>query len=323
MDDRTGFWSTEHMDYQRENYISAPFTPELLASIEAELGYRLPVSFVTLMRSQNGGIPMRTAHPAAQPTSWAEDHIAISGLLGIGREKNYSLCGPLGGPFMMEEWGYPPIGVYFADCPSAGHDMVALDYRACGPEGEPSVVHVDQERDYHVTWLAPDFATFVKGLLPDEAFGDDPAETKAEDLERVRTGAFSPELAALLSAFPDPSIPARLRALAAAIVNEKGFFALHADPHSALMYDLQFLLYSHSHAVQDGESYLEGAYPLLIALADSQGFSTGGYAPDFAVDWLGEAQARGRIVFTPEGLRLTPEAKQAVLDAIDEVSESS
>jgi hypothetical protein len=42
--------------------------------------------------------------------------------------------------------------------------MIALDYRDCGPEGEPRVVHVDQARDYAVTFLAEDFARFVGGL---------------------------------------------------------------------------------------------------------------------------------------------------------------
>jgi hypothetical protein len=70
----------------------------------------------------------------------------------------------------MEEWGYPDIGVYFADCPSAGHDMLCLDYRDCGRDGEPRVVHVDQESGYKVTHVADNFQAFVSGLEPDEAF---------------------------------------------------------------------------------------------------------------------------------------------------------
>jgi hypothetical protein len=54
--------------------------------------------------------------------------------------------------------------VYFADCPSAGHDMIAFDYRECGPAGEPQVVHVDQEWDYAITVLAASFTEFAHGL---------------------------------------------------------------------------------------------------------------------------------------------------------------
>jgi len=65
---------------------------------------------------------------------------------------------------MLDEWGYPKIGVYICDCPSAGHDMIGLDYRECGMNGEPTVVHVDQEDDYKITFLSQNFEKFVMSL---------------------------------------------------------------------------------------------------------------------------------------------------------------
>ena len=80
------------------------------------------------MKLHNGEIPKNTCYPTTEKTSWSEDHIAITGIMGIGREKPYSLCGSLGSQFMIDESGYPGTGVYICDCPSAGHDMVMLDY---------------------------------------------------------------------------------------------------------------------------------------------------------------------------------------------------
>ena len=122
------FWKLS--EYALEKYVGAPLTDEAVAAVERELGYRLPASYVELMRFQNGGIPRQTNHRTKERTSWSHDHIAITGIYSVGREKPCSLCGRFGSEFWVEEWGYPPIGVYFANCPSAGHDMVCLDYRA-------------------------------------------------------------------------------------------------------------------------------------------------------------------------------------------------
>jgi hypothetical protein len=165
------FW--EQSDYASENYVSEPPTTEQINSIEQELGYKLPNSYIELMKVQNGGIPKNCAFPTKERTSWADDHVAITGIMGIGRDKDYSLCGGLGSQFMMDEWGYPDSGVYFADCPSAGHDMICLDYRKKGRNGEPEVVHVDQESDYKITFLASNFEEFIKGLVNETVFDEE------------------------------------------------------------------------------------------------------------------------------------------------------
>ena len=162
------FW--ESSDYSLQQYVSDPPTDEVVALVERELGYKLPESYIELMRLQNGGIPRLTNHRTKEPTSWSHDHIANHGIHGIGRDRRYSLCGEAGSQFWVETWEYPPIGVYFADCPSAGHDMVCLDYRACGPTGEPTVVHVDQEGDYKIVHVAETFESFIRGLEDVSAF---------------------------------------------------------------------------------------------------------------------------------------------------------
>ena len=162
------FW--EPSEYALQHYVGASPTDEVVLRVERQLGYKLPAAYVELMRFQNGGIPRRKNHRTKERTTWAEDHIAITGIYSIGSEKPRSLCGELGGRFWFEEWGYPEIGVYFADCPSAGHDMVCLDYRACGPTGEPRVVHVDQEWDYRIVVVAETFEAFIRGLEDDSAF---------------------------------------------------------------------------------------------------------------------------------------------------------
>ena len=194
--DLTNFWDDNW--YALKEYVSDPPSDELIASVEEELGYKLPASYIWLMKQHNGGIPVNTCYPTETPTTWAEDHVAIAGIFGIGREKSYSLCGELGSQFMIDEWEYPAIGVAICDCPSAGHDMIFLDYRACGPQGEPAVVHVDQENDYKITHLADSFEEFIRGLEheslydPDEEDADSLNEEEDTDEEEAdRTGVFT------------------------------------------------------------------------------------------------------------------------------------
>ncbi|WP_414163256.1 SMI1/KNR4 family protein [Superficieibacter sp. BNK-5] len=310
--DLTEFW--DDSDYARKEYVSAPPDDGLIRELELGLGYRLPASYIWLMKQQNGGIPRNLNYPTSEPTSWAEDHIAITGIMGIGREKANALGGDFGSRFWIEEWEYPDIGIAICDCPSAGHDMIFLDYRECGPEGEPAVVHVDQEDDYRITHLADNFESFICGLVNDEVY-DTSAEDKQADLDMARRGGFSVTLADLCTRVDSElNIEQAIREIARQIVEEKGFFALHADERSYLLYDIQFWLYTNAHPQVTQADYLK-AYPDIIAFGGQ--FSTGGYAPAFIEDWL-KARIEQREIEVHNGvLSLTAQAKAALMEKVN------
>ena len=161
--DFTNFW--DDCEYSFEKYVEECPNEDLIISIEQELGYKLPVSYVELMKLHNGGITKKSSYSVNE-----EDYIEITGIMGIGRTKTYSLCGEIGSQFMIDEWDYPKIGVCICHCPSGGHDMVMLDYSNCGKDEEPEVVHIDQESDYKKTFIAKDFETFIRGLVDKKDF---------------------------------------------------------------------------------------------------------------------------------------------------------
>ena len=311
--DLAHFW--DDTDYALESYVEPTPSDELIQSIEQELGYKLPASYIELMKQHNGGTPVNTCFPTSEPTSWAEDHIAITGIMGIGRTRPYSLCGELGSKFHQEEWGYPEIGICICDCPSAGHDMVMLDYSACGPSGEPTVVHVDQENDYKITFLAPDFASFINGLVSEEEFDNSAAELE-ETLVSLVSQNFSPILQEFF-AKEEKNFDGILRKLLTQLTKEKGYFALHADALSYLAYDIQFYLYSRHKGTASPADYLEH-YPQMIAFAN-HAISTFGYAADFVKDWLEKRMANGEIVTDSDGkLVFSDEYRTKLLAAIRE-----
>jgi hypothetical protein len=260
-------------------------------------------------------------------TGWSEDHVAITGLFAIGRTAKYSLAGQLGTRFMIQEWGYPPIGIGIADTPSAGHELIMLDYRACGKRGEPRVVYVDQEDDYSIIVVAPDFETFIRGLVEESEF-DTAAAVRAAAITTVERGTLSPIVVRALVAVGDrlPDGERILRILGRQIVDQKGFFALHDDERSHLMYGLMFWLYSSLCTARSfeafvnnpetGPSYASPCYQLMIPfslVAAPYGFCTRGYAEGFLRDWWSARVAGGDIVQVAEGYRLTPEAETILL----------
>jgi hypothetical protein len=307
-DDLAGFW--EDSDWARGAYVGEPLTEEQIVSVEAELAVRLPDSYLELLSTQNGGVPRKRCFPTTEATSWADDHVAISGVFGLDRAKSSSLCGARGSAFMQAKWGYPDFGICICDCPSAGHDMIMLDYRQGGPQGEPQVVHIDQERNYEVTFLAADFAAFVRGLVSDSVFDVAGADREA-DLHKIESGDLSSRLVGVIVGAGEPGFAAILRNVCRKLTLEKGCFALHEDELSYLVYDILFQLVTAAERVRSRAAYLD-LYPDLLAFGDG-GFSTQGYAPGFVESWFDRRLAEGAIIRTMLGrLRFSREFAEAL-----------
>ncbi len=162
--DLTNFW-------EADDYFTSPdeITIEKIKEAENKLGYKLPKSYIELIKTKNGGSPQNCCFLTNEPTSWADNHIAITGIKGLGGTWGID-SNDLGNQHFIDEWGYPTIGIAICECPSAGHDMVMLDYRKNGKDGEPEVVHVETESDEPIiTLLAKDFETFIVGLVDEES----------------------------------------------------------------------------------------------------------------------------------------------------------
>jgi hypothetical protein len=92
-------------------------------------------------------------------------------LYGIGAGNEWGIDHELGSRYLIAEWDYPDIGVVAFGTPSGGHDTVMLDYTNLGPDGEPTVAYVDEDRVPRT--IAGSFAEFLAVLRPESDYSDD------------------------------------------------------------------------------------------------------------------------------------------------------
>lgn len=155
-----------------------PLTAAMVACAERTLGYALPASYLRLLRVKNGGRPRRGCFPTDD--RWPDRHVRLQTLFGLGYSWGID-SDEFGSRHLIRQAGFPEIGLVVALTPTAGHDAIMLDYRACGPQGEPRVVYVDPEDD-RVDILAPDFSTFLAGLVDCRPYD----EARDRELEEYR-----------------------------------------------------------------------------------------------------------------------------------------
>ncbi|MFC9435316.1 SMI1/KNR4 family protein [Nocardia sp. NPDC057030] len=141
-----------------------PLTADAVRAAENRLGVELPASLLRLLRVQNGGTvaDQWNAFPFPAPAPGIDSYAPFDVVMGVGPD------GLLDTPYLIQEWGLPsPIVLLAGD----GHWWVGLDYRNRATHREPSVTFFDTDQETSVI-LAPDFETFLQGLVAADSFED-------------------------------------------------------------------------------------------------------------------------------------------------------
>lgn len=141
-----------------KEYDCGPLDDETIKKTEEQLGFKLPESYIYLMKKHNGGLLAKT-YLAMKNTDGFWD---LEGIYGIG-DKNYSINQQNNNKVDFEE-------NLISICSSnSGHSNIYLDYNECDSQGEPRVIAIDNELsidDLNVTpyVLAKNFEDFISRL---------------------------------------------------------------------------------------------------------------------------------------------------------------
>lgn len=154
-----------------KKYDCGPLDDETIKKTEEQLGFKLPESYIYLMKKHNGGL-LRKNYLAIKNTDGFND---LDGIYGIG-DNNYSV-----NQQNKDKYDHEENLISICDS-NSGHVLIYLDYSECGPQGEPRVIAIDDETSAvdpsEKPWiLAENFEDFISRLCDE----DDEIEIKKHD----------------------------------------------------------------------------------------------------------------------------------------------
>ncbi|MCY8923042.1 SMI1/KNR4 family protein [Bacillus atrophaeus] len=128
-----------------------------IKNVEQELNLTLPEQYKKLIIQQNGGLIIFNAFPTDQETSWADDHIEVDHIRGIGKD-----LGILESEYLIKEWGLPQRLLLIQ---GDGHNWVALDYRLTNENPPLHYFDLELNNDFKI---ADSFDEFLSKLYTHE-----------------------------------------------------------------------------------------------------------------------------------------------------------
>ena len=145
-----------------EKYDCGPLDDEMVKKTEEQLGFKLPESYIYLMKKHNGGL-LQKNYLAMKNTDGFWD---LEGIYGIG-DKNYSIN------HQNKDKADFEANLISICSSNSGHSNIYLDYNECGPQGEPRVISIDNELSMEDLnekpyVLAKNFEDFISRLCDPE-----------------------------------------------------------------------------------------------------------------------------------------------------------
>lgn len=140
-----------------EEYQLAPLTNKMVKEAEENLKVKLPKSYISILKKQNGGSIHYDCFHTHVPTSWAENHIRVDHLFGVEENK-----GVLQSAYLIKEWDLPKDIVLIS---GDGHSWVAFDYS--DTKEDPPLIYIDTESE-QIIEIAKNFDAFLNGLYKQE-----------------------------------------------------------------------------------------------------------------------------------------------------------
>ena len=106
-------------------------TEEMVVSAEKTLDYKLPESYLEVLRELNGGYIHKFEFIHNEVIEGQGASVCIPEIFGIGYDGG--IDGKHGSQYLIQEWDYPDIGIVIS---SEGHTAIMLDYSSCGKTGD-------------------------------------------------------------------------------------------------------------------------------------------------------------------------------------------
>ncbi|MEC2402297.1 SMI1/KNR4 family protein [Bacillus subtilis] len=164
------FWENSEYDPFRLKDISE----DEIKKVEKKLNVTLPEQYKKLIIQQNGGLINFNAFPTDQETSWADDHIEVDHIRGIGKD-----LGILESEDLIKEWGLPQRLLLIQ---GDGHNWVALDYRLTNENPPVHYFDLELNNDFKI---ADSFGEFLSKLYTHEY--EEVQEDEKADFDQIHS----------------------------------------------------------------------------------------------------------------------------------------